>query len=174
MQTDNELKVLRAKLAGALIGVVRGVEGNIPEAKTDEAIIHGLQIYARTGEAAHAQLNADIEGVFPVESGKDSNAREAIVIEAEIDKLHEEKFRLVPDCATCASPCGRTFDYDMSSDSDPETIATKAEILRRTAKLAAEGVEPGSEEMNLIYMSLYSIGYYDRAEDLAMCLEKLF
>ena len=34
-------------------------------------------------------------------------------IRALIDRVHGEKARLVPDCAVCASACGRTDDYDM-------------------------------------------------------------
>ena len=32
-----------------------------------------------------------------------------------IDRVHAEKFKVVPDCATCASPCGRTADYNMAN-----------------------------------------------------------
>lgn len=29
--------------------------------------------------------------------------------------MHAEKFKVVPDCAICASPCGRTADYNMAN-----------------------------------------------------------
>ena len=32
-----------------------------------------------------------------------------------IDRVHAEKFKVVPDCAICASPCGRTADYNMAN-----------------------------------------------------------
>ena len=34
-------------------------------------------------------------------------------LRAMIDRIHEEKSRIVPGCAACASPCGNTNDYDM-------------------------------------------------------------
>ena len=35
-------------------------------------------------------------------------------LSALIDEVHAEKNRIVPNCATCESPCGRTGDYDMA------------------------------------------------------------
>lgn len=48
-----------------------------------------------------------------------ANSPAAACNEAEIlsliDRVHAEKFKVVPDCATCASPCGRTADYNMAN-----------------------------------------------------------
>lgn len=48
-----------------------------------------------------------------------ANSPAAACNEAEIlsliDRVHAEKFKVVPDCAICASPCGRTADYNMAN-----------------------------------------------------------
>ena len=48
-----------------------------------------------------------------------ANSPAAACSEAEIlsliDRVHAEKFKVVPDCAICASPCGRTADYNMAN-----------------------------------------------------------
>ena len=48
-----------------------------------------------------------------------ANSPAAACNEAEIlsliDRVHAEKFKVVPDCAICASPCGRTADYNMAT-----------------------------------------------------------
>lgn len=47
-----------------------------------------------------------------------------------VERLHEEKFRLSPDCCTCPTPCGRHADYDAAQD-DPALRAVKADAWRR-------------------------------------------
>ena len=51
-----------------------------------------------------------------------------------------EKFNVVPDCAVCASPCGRTADYDMATIwNAPEDIRTlKTRILSGVRDIAVD------------------------------------
>ena len=44
-----------------------------------------------------------------------------------VEKIHAEKHRLVPDCSSCAAPCGRTEDYDVRRiiDAPPEIRTAK-------------------------------------------------
>ena len=80
---------LQDELTGALIGLAKAC-GNNP----------------RTEDTTHIL----IEGLFTTITNvnfNDETLREMIA------KVHAEKERVVPNCATCASPCGNTSDYDM-------------------------------------------------------------
>ena len=80
---------LQDELTGALIGLAKAC-GNNP----------------RTEDTTHIL----IEGLFTTITNvnfNDETLREMIA------KVHAEKERVVPNCATCASPCGNTSDYYM-------------------------------------------------------------
>ena len=51
-----------------------------------------------------------------------------------IDRVEEEKARLIPDCAVCASPCGKNNDYDM------EKLWTADEDIRSLKSLILFGI----------------------------------
>lgn len=36
------------------------------------------------------------------------------VLEEMVREVQKEKYRIVPDCEHCASPCGNTSDYDLN------------------------------------------------------------
>ena len=82
---------LQDELTGALIGLARATD-NCP------AVNEGTW-----------QLM--IEGLFATITNVNFNQETLKLL---IHRIHQEKFRLVPDCSTCASPCGRTTDYDMN------------------------------------------------------------
>ncbi len=82
---------LQDELTGALIGLARATD-NCP------AVNEGTW-----------QLM--IEGLFATITNVNFNQETLKLL---IHRIHQEKFRLVPDCSTCASPCGRTVDYDMN------------------------------------------------------------
>ena len=134
---------LKDKLIGALIGLARATDGNTqPTGNTYKALIKGLSIGFDGAEL-------DDERVIAL-----------------IDEVHEEKKRLVPSCASCAAPCGRNDDYDMSGiwNADEETHNLKGLVLLTLRGLAVCGMNAGlfdcsHNEMNIfIAKSLFAIG----------------
>ena len=82
---------LQDELTGALIGLARVTDGDAP-------------------------VNADtwrlmIEGLFTTVTNVSFNEK---TIRELIDRVHEEKARLVPGCSGCGSRCGSNDDYDMN------------------------------------------------------------
>ena len=99
---------LQDELTGALIGLARATEGStVPTASTYQAIIEGL-----------------FTTITNVSFDDDS-------ISEMIKKVRAEKQKLVPDCSTCGSPCGRNDDYDMEQlwDADEDIRSLKSLIL---------------------------------------------
>ena len=83
------MKELRDKLLGALVGLARASESKEISESAGAAYVDGLKL------------------AFSEENVIRQHA------EAMIDRLHQEKNLMAPDCAACQYPCGRTFDYDM-------------------------------------------------------------
>ncbi|MCI7803772.1 MAG: hydroxylamine reductase, partial [Oscillospiraceae bacterium] len=83
---------LQDELTGALIGLARSAESN-------EHMINS------------GTYKLIIEGMFTTLTNVnfDDNA-----IQNQIELVHKEKSRLIPNCGGCASPCGKNTDYDMS------------------------------------------------------------
>ena len=81
---------LQDELTGALIGLARATDGDAqPTAQTWKIMV---------------------EGLFTTVTNVNFNERTILDM---IYRVHREKSRLHPDCANCASPCGRNDDYDM-------------------------------------------------------------
>lgn len=98
---------LQDELTGALIGLAKAC-GNNPHTEDTTHIL--------------------IEGLFTTITNvnfNDETLREMIA------KVHAEKERVVPNCATCASPCGNTSDYDMKEiwEADEDIRSLKSLIL---------------------------------------------
>lgn len=120
---DNK-STLCDELTGALIGLARATDNN-----------------AETSEDTWRIM---IEGLCAA-ADADTNER---TLREQIGLVHAEKARLVPDCAVCTSPCGRTADYDMAQlRRAPEDIRRiKSEILtdvRVMALRARRAMTPG-------------------------------
>lgn len=83
---------LQDKLTGALIGLARALDGDpgLATAQTNELVIESLFMTL-------TNVNFDNDS-----------------IQAQIDRVHREQSGLVPQCAVCASPCGKNEDYDMN------------------------------------------------------------
>lgn len=75
-------------LIGALVGIARTVEN-------DEDAVASVTDFLIDALSAAGQSTS--EKYLPL-----------------IEHAHREKWRLSPDCASCAFPCGRTADYDAS------------------------------------------------------------
>ena len=134
----------RAALTGALVGLVRGMEGlPAPGEETLGLLFEGVKA-----------LDADEETCT------------ALTV-----RLHKAKDALVPDCARCANPCGRTADWDLASldTARPEVRAGKLELLEDLLILAREDRLSGE----ILCESLYMLGYAQRSVLLEPVLEKL-
>ena len=82
---------LQDELTGALIGLARSVAGD-----------------ALATEATWKLL---IEGLFATITNVNFNAQ---TLRQLVERVHEEKGKLVPACSACGAPCGRNDDYDMA------------------------------------------------------------
>mgnify|MGYP004622302991 FL=1 len=148
---DNKTK-LRDELTGALIGLARATDNNA-DTSTDT---WRIMIDALLTTDANADLDEE-------------------AIREQIDRVHAEKLRLVPDCAVCTSPCGRTADYDMQQlQRAPEDIRRiKSDILSGVRGLAAHAhrsMTPGSvvdgETGRFFALALFAIGEDWDADEL--------
>ncbi len=143
---------LQDNLTGALIGLARAVDASgfpAPES-TDRAVISGL---------------------FTTVTNVNFNSE---TIQKLIDRVHEEKSKLVPDCGMCGSPCSRNDDYDMDEvwHADEDIRSLKSLILfgiRGMAAYAYHAMVLGysDREVNdFFYRALFAIGYEDAADQL--------
>ena len=142
------------KLTGALIGLARATEGNedLVSSSTDKAVLEGLSAASFNSEAL-TEL---------------------------IAQAQEEKRKLVPNCFSCAAPCGRTNDYDMQElwAASEEIRALKTLLLLSIRGMAASACHALSlgrtdkEVNNYFYKALFAIGTdWGRDELLSVALE---
>ena len=134
---------LQDELTGALIGLARS---------TDNDTEHDPKV-ARTL----------IEGLFTTVTNVNFDDN---VLKEMISRVHAVKAGLVPNCASCASSCGRTDDYDMKLvwEADEDIRSLKSLILfgiRGMAAYAYHGMVLGytSDEVNaFIGKALRAVG----------------
>lgn len=81
------------KVISALIGLTGAVANNGKTEHTDQVV-----------REAVLQLS--------------DSSREAELVE----KIHTEKHRIAPDCATCTHPCGNTSDYEIEKLRQAEKV----------------------------------------------------
>lgn len=140
---DASTAALQDELTGALIGMARACENNEKTKDTDRVII---------------------EGLFTTITNVSFNNE---TLQAMIDNIHQEKAKIVPDCACCASPCGNTDDYDMNQiwDANEDIRSLKALILfgiRGMAAYAYHAMVLGYEDEQVnqfFYKALCVISY---------------
>ena len=133
---------LQDQLTGALIGLARAADTNAPTASTHRAVI---------------------EGLFTTLTNVNFNEE---TVRQQIDAVRREKAALIPNCDTCASPCGRTDEYDMTLlwEADEDIRSLKSLILfglRGMAAYAYHAMVLGytDEEVNrFLYEGLFAIG----------------
>ena len=142
---------LQDELTGALIGLARAVDG----AQT---------ISKRTGQII-------MEGLFTtVTNVSFDNA----AIEKMIQKVRAEKERLVPDCSSCQSPCGKTDEYDMRQlwNANEDIRSLKSLILFGIRGMAAYAYHANvlnyedAEVDQFFCEALFRIGYEESVERL--------
>ena len=106
-----EVAELQDQLTGALVGLSRAVD-NAPD----------------TNEGTWRLM---IEGLFTTVTNVSFNEK---TIRELIDRVHEERARLIPNCSGCPSSCGRNDDYDMAQ------LWTAQEDIRSLKSLILFGV----------------------------------
>lgn len=138
----SEHQKLRERLTGALIGLARATDGNehlITESAT-AAVVEGLAV-------------PENAGVQP--------------LEALLERVGAEKRKMVPNCFTCASPCGRTSDYDLSrlDLAGEEVAALKRDLLRGIREIARLEQRPEAAD-SFLYKVLIVVGMEDWSADM--------
>ena len=149
---------LQDELTGALIGLARAVN----DAET---------ISKRTGQLI-------IEGLFTTVTNV---SFDNTAIETMIRKVRAEKERLVPDCSSCQSPCGKTEEYDMQQlwNADEDIRSLKSLILFGIRGMAAYAYHANvlnyeDAEVNRFFCeALFKIGYEERMEKLLPAVLKV-
>lgn len=136
-------------LLGALIGLARALESDeaMPAPDAPKIMVETLT-RMHTADKATAKLLAQ--------------------------RIRQEKLRLLPDCAACPHPCGRTDDYDTAklSEDGSEVEALKLELLTRLQKIAMQQGDAATPEVvKLLQDGLNQIGWGYRAEMLEKALQ---
>lgn len=131
-------------------------------------------VFALTGLAGAVQNGGKTERtdgvVLKALLGELGGVRDAV------EAVHREKFRISPNCETCASPCGNTSDYDMErfSAAPPEVQSLKRALInglcRKARALRAAGVETLPEE---VYQAISYLKYDLVPESYRTMLAKL-
>ncbi len=138
---------LQDELTGVLIGLARASFGS------EE------QLTAQTDDLIREALFTTVTNVnFTNES-----------IRALIERVRQEKNRLVPSCSACAASCGRTEDYDMQNlwSADEDVRSLKSLILFGIRGMAAYAYHAAvlgytDEEVNrFFYKALFAVGMDD-------------
>lgn len=140
------------ELVGALIALGRAAENETPDPETDRAMLEGLSL---TGQPATAE----------------SLQRATAAVRA-------AKHRLVPSCADCACPCGRTAEYtlrELVSETDRTRTALRLSLLLELGTLARLTLShPTTEwESGLLahfYLALFALGYPFEGERMQQLL----
>lgn len=143
---------LQDELTGALIGLARAAQGNehLLTASTDRVIL---------------------EGLFTTVTNVNFNNE---TIRVQIQNVEAEKQKLVPNCACCASSCGRTDNYDMKNlwQAENEDIRSLKSLIlfgiRGIAAYAYHAAVLGysAPEVNsFFYKALFAVGMDDWGMD---------
>ena len=141
----NALATLRAELFGALIGLSRATFGNedLITPSTFAVVVEGL---------SSGELDAD-------------------QISDLIRRVNEEKYKLVPSCFYCSSPCGRTSNYDMCqlNLAAEDVRLLKLSILSKLSTLAGSNLSSLPAEA-MVYRALAAVGEDWTVEELTNLL----
>lgn len=107
---------LQDQLTGALIGLARAIGGD--------------------GQADGATWRLLLEGLFATITNVDFSADHVTAL---TEQVHREKERILPGCAACGAPCGRTEDYDLEClwAADEDIRSLKSLILFGVRGVAA-------------------------------------
>lgn len=135
------------KLLGALIGLAKSTANTAPVESTLEALVDGLALLY-SAEKMHIEGATETDkalasgDALDTKQGNENKDANNSALNCELarmtDRVHEEKFKLVPDCALCQSPCGNTSDYDASlfRESQASNQKLNLEIIAGLEKIA--------------------------------------
>lgn len=145
MQEGKGRKMQGDNIISALIGLVGAVSNNGKTGQTDQVI-----------REAFLHLT-------------DQDSEEAIV-----QKIHEEKFHIAPDCATCLNPCGNTSDYDMTQyyAADTEIIEAKQHLIQAIRDRLMSSA-PESDIPETVYRGIAYLGYALEPETYEKIVQEL-
>lgn len=128
-----DLTPLQKELAGALVGLARALDN------------------AEISPDAAKTLQDGLRALQDADDG---------VLTSSVQSVRMAKHRIVPDCAVCKNPCGRTADLDINDLDrlDPSLKKTKYDLLSAAATYAAS--KPcGPEYAELLARVLFAVGY---------------
>jgi len=146
---------LQNKLTGALIGLARATDGNehlISDSSTAVILESLAALQKDSGQAALENL---------------------------LEKVYDEKRKMVPDCFTCAAPCGKNSDYNMETlhTAQEDIRSLKRRILSGICEMALHAVQSGYHDETaerFFYKALIVIGMDGyTAEDLHPILKEM-
>lgn len=150
---NSDVSKLHDKLIGALIGLARATEGNedLITETTNKVMMEGLSF---------AITNAEC------------NSNEIVEF---IQRVQEEKRKLIPNCFSCTASCGRNDDYDMQTlrTADKDIRALKFLILLTVQGIAVYAYRAAAagytdKDVNdFFYKALFVIGMDWGKEELA-------
>lgn len=157
MYKDENSQITKGQLIGALIGLSRATEGNVnrPTEETDRAFIKGMQMCSPGCEESFQHIHNQIEAI------------------------HEEKWKLVPRCLECASPCGRNNDFDIADLNGMQNSQLKhvllSGLLFMAPFFAVSDVKPLNSHkiIEFFYRAFFFIGYDCDEKDLIPLFNKL-
>ena len=144
------------KVISALIGLVGACNNNPKTAATDSVVIKALAV---------SVLCQDLDEE---------------ILSGIIDEIYAEKNIVAPDCASCASPCGNTSDYDMNRiyEAEAEIRDIKLRLLSKCQHLAAyvyrskDSADKVQIDNTYFYKILSCISYNIGKEQLFELLEE--
>ena len=125
---------MRERLLGALIGLARATDGN-------------EHLISSSATALIVEcLNATREALTEEQ------------VTALLQRIEDEKRRMIPDCFACAAPCGKNNAYDMArlQEEEPQVRALKQQLLAGIQDMAARDCPETAERF--FYKALVVIG----------------
>ena len=146
----SDISKLHDKLMGALIGLARATEGNedLITETTNKVMMEGLSFAITNAECSCNEITELIQ------------------------RVQEEKRKLVPNCFSCTASCGRNDDYDMQTlrTADKDIRALKFLILLTVQSIAVYAYRAATDgytdnDVNdFLYKALFVVGM-DRGKD---------
>lgn len=136
------------KILSALIGLAGAMSNNGRTDTTDEAVMDAL--------ISEKSDNTDIENA--------------------IEKIHNEKNKISPNCASCMNPCGNTSDYDMShwNESVPEILRAKEHAWSELKRVVLEKSNEGKRTLpDVAYKMIVYLGYDMEPAEYSNLMEEL-
>lgn len=91
-------------------------------------------------------------------------------------RIHQEKYTISPNCASCQFPCGNTSDYDMERfyDATQEEIQSKLEMLEELKNLMRRLQRENRTRLpDAAYQAIACLGYGLTAESYRKLTEEL-